>query len=71
MTTETTGSKTMAFYASDEDQEHIAAIVAMLRRRGHRINTRGVTDAVSYALSRVFLLECSTDGAQAHERNAA
>jgi hypothetical protein len=51
-----------------EDRERMAAIAKMLRQRGMRSSASAV---VSYAVHRVFLLECSTDGAQAHERNAA
>lgn len=74
MTTETTkgtGAKSMSFYATDEDQDRIAAIATMLRGRGHRIAAPGVSAVISYALARIFLTECTEDGSLITDRNAA
>jgi hypothetical protein len=71
MTTETLKPKATGFYASVEDQENLAAVIKMLRGRGHRMNGLGVTEAVSYSLRKVVLSECSTDGSAITDRNAA
>lgn len=69
MTTETTlTAKSDSFYATDEDRARIAAIMELLRRRGNRSSKSA---AISYALARVFLTECSEDGSMLGQRDAA
>jgi hypothetical protein len=66
--TKATEARPASFYATTEDRDRIAAIAEMLRRRGHRSSASA---AISYALHRVFLAECSADGSKISERNAA
>lgn len=74
MTVTSTKLTPTSFAANDEDRERIKAIGEMLERRGYRVMRGGNVSAsavISYALHRVFLAECSTDGSLITDRNAA
>lgn len=76
MTTGTARFTPTSFAATEEDRAHLTAIAELLTQRGVQGGSRGgrpvtVSQVISYALSRVFLTECSTDGAPTTEQIAA